>query len=72
MFPRRVQAKLDNRFPIGRIIHALKSCCCVPVDTNTYQFTYYDEILKNIGKAFDMELDNRYRTRRQIQRFLRY
>lgn len=69
---RLLQAKLDNRFPAGRIIHALKSYCCIPVETNTYQFTYYDEILKNIGKAFDMELDNKYQTRQQIQRFLRY
>lgn len=69
---RLLQAKLDNRFPVGRIIHALKSYCCVPVDTNTYQFTYYDEILKKIGKVFDMGLDNKYRTRQQIQRFLRY
>ena len=69
---RLLQTKLDNNFPVGKIIHALKSYCCIPIDTNTYQFNYYDEILKNIGKVFDMELDNKYRTRQQIQRFLRY
>lgn len=69
---RLLQTKLDNNFPVGKIIHALKSYCCIPIDTNTYQFDYYDGILKNIGKVFDMELDNKYRTRQQIQRFLRY
>ena len=69
---RLLQTKLDNNFPVRKIIHALKSYCCIPIDTNTYQFNYYDEILKNIGKVFDMELDNKYRTRQQIQRFLRY
>lgn len=69
---RLLQAKLDNSFPVGKIIHALKNYCCIPIDTNTYQFTYYDEILKKIGTAFDMEMDNKYRTRQQIQRFLRY
>ena len=69
---RLLQTKLDNKFPVGKIIHALKSYCCIPVDTNTYQFTYYDEILQDIGKVFNMELDNKYRTRQQIQRFLRY
>ena len=69
---RLLQTKLDNNFPVGKIIHALKSYCCIPIGTNTYQFNYYDEILKNIGKVFDMELDNKYRTRQQIQRFLRY
>lgn len=69
---RLLQTKLDNNFPVGKIIHALKSYCCIPIDTNTYQFHYYDEILKNIGEVFGMELDNRYRTRQQIQRLLRY
>lgn len=69
---RLLQAKPDNNFPVGKIIHSLRSYCCIPVNTNTYQFTYYDEILKNIGKAFGMELDNKYRTRQQIQRLLHY
>ena len=46
---RPLQTKLDNNFSVGKIIHALKSYCCIPIDTNTYQFNYYDEILKNIG-----------------------
>lgn len=69
---RLLQAKLGNRFPVGKTIDSLKKYCCVPVDTNTYQFTYYDEILENMGKVFDMELNNRYRTRQQIQRILHY
>ena len=69
---RLLQAKLDNNFPVGQIIQSLKSYCCVPIDTNNYQFTYYDEILENIGKVFEMNLDNKYRTRQQIQRLLRY
>lgn len=69
---RLLQIKLSNKFPVGQIIHALKSYSCIPVDINTYQFIYYDEILKAIGEVFNIELDNRYRTRQQIQRLLRY
>lgn len=69
---RLLQTKLENKYPVGKIINALKNYCCVPLDTNTYQFTYYDEILAACGRAFDMELDNKYRTRQQIQRLLRY
>lgn len=69
---RLLQIKLRNKFPVGQIIHALKSYSCIPVDINTYQFIYYDEILKAIGEVFNIELDNRYRTRQQIQRLLRY
>ena len=69
---RLLQAKLDNKYPVGRIIKSLKDYCCIPLDKNNYQFTYFDEILKSIGKAFDMTLDNKYRTRQEIQRLLRY
>ena len=53
---RLLQAKLDNKYPVGRIIKSLKDYCCIPLDKNNYQFTYFDEILKSIGKAFDMSL----------------
>ncbi len=69
---RLLQAKLDNKYPVGRIIKSLKDYCCIPLDMNNYQFTYFDEILRSIGKAFDMSLDNKYRTRQEIQRLLRY
>lgn len=69
---RLLQAKLDNKYPVGRIIKSLKDYCCIPLDMNNYQFTYFDEILRSIGKAFDMSLDNKYRTRQEIQRLLHY
>ncbi len=69
---RLLQAKLENKYPVGKMINSLKKYSCVPLDTNNYQFTFYDEIIKACGKAFDMELDNKYRTRQQIQHLLRY
>ena len=69
---RLLQTKLENKYPVGKIIKTLKSYCCIPLDKNTYQLTYYDEILDSCSKIFDMELDNKYRTRQQIQRLLRY
>lgn len=69
---RLLQTKLESKYPVGKIINALKSYCCVPLDANTYQLTYYDKVLESCSKVFDMELDNKYRTRQQIQRLLRY
>ena len=69
---RLLQTKLNNKFSVRKIIHALKNYSCVRIGTNTYQFTYYDEVLQHIGNEFSMELDNTYRTRQQIQRFLHY
>ena len=69
---RLLQAKLENKYPVGKIINSLRKYNCIPIDTNNYQFTYYDEILAACQKILGMELDNKYRTRQQIQRLLRY
>lgn len=34
--------------------------------------TYYDEVIDACGKAFDVPLNNKYRTQQEIQRLLRY
>ena len=36
------------------------------------QFLYYDEILGACEKAFGIELNNKYRSRQQVRRMLRY
>lgn len=69
---RLLQAKLNNKYPVGKIIESLKKYCCVLLDTNTYKFIYFDDVLNSCEKAFDIELSNRYRTRQQIQRLLKY
>ena len=69
---RLLQAKLRNKYPVGKILESLRKYNCVRLDMNIYQFIYYDEILKACGKEFGLELDSKYRTRQQIQRLLRY
>lgn len=69
---RLLQAKLDKSYTVGKIVNSLSSYCCVPIGSNLYRFTYYDDLLASCGKAFDMELDQKYRSRQQIQRLLRY
>lgn len=69
---RLLQTRLENKYPVGKIIESLKEYCCIPLDTNNYKFTYFDDILNSCEKAFGIELSNRYRTRQQIQRLLKY
>lgn len=69
---RLLQTKLENKYAVGRIIDSLKKYNCIPLNKNIYQFTYFDEILDSCGKAFNMELDKKYRSRQQIKRLLRY
>lgn len=69
---RLLQTKLGSRYPIGKTIEALKKYNCTQIDTTLYQFVYYDEILEECGKIFHLELNNKYRTREQIRRLLKY
>lgn len=64
--------KTPLKYPVGKTIDALKKYICIPLDANNYQFAYYDEVLEACQKVFGIELDNKYRTRLQIQRLLRY
>ena len=67
-----LQAKLDNQFPVGRVLDSLRSYNCVQIDRSMYQFIYYDEILAACEEAFGIDLKNQYRNQIQIRRMLRY
>lgn len=69
---RLLEMKLGDQFSVRKIIHSLKKYNCTKLDTNMWQFTYYDEILDACAKAFGLELDKKYRSQQEIQRILRY
>jgi transposase len=69
---RLLQAKLGNPYPVGKLLDSLRKYSCINLDSNYYQFVYYDEVLEACGKAFDMSLKKKYRTRQEIQSLIRY
>jgi transposase len=69
---RLLQAKLKNKYPVKQILNSLRNYNCTNIGTNTWQFLYYDEILQECEKEFDIELNNKYRSQLQIRRLLRY
>ena len=69
---RLLEIKLENKYPVGQIIESIKKYNCTKIDKTTWQFTYYDEILSACAKAFNLELDNKYREQQEVQRLLRY
>lgn len=69
---RLLEKKLGHMYPAGRILDSLRNYNCTHLDTNRWQFTYYDEIIDSCAKAFDITLNNKYRTQQEIQRLLRY
>lgn len=69
---RLLEIKLERKYPVGKIISSLKKYTCVHLDSNTWQFTYYDEVIKACQEVFDVNLDSKYRTQQEIQRLLKY
>lgn len=69
---RLLEQKLRNRFSTAQILQALRKYNCTHLDANNWQFTYYDEVLDACADAFDMKLNDKYKTQQQIQRLLRY
>ena len=69
---RLLQAKLGHQFPVGQILHSLRSYNCTSIEEGRYKFVYFDEILKSCQEVFEIELDNKYRTQDQIRRMLHY
>ena len=69
---RLLEHKLDHKYPTGQIIDSVSKYNCTHLDTNNWQFTYYDEVIDACGKALDMNLKKKYRTQQEVQRLLRY
>lgn len=69
---RLLENKLEHAFSTGQILSALRNYKCTHLDTNTWQFTYYDEVMDACAKAFGVPLNDKYKTQQEIQRLLRY
>ena len=69
---RLLEKKLGDNYPTGKILESLKKYNCTHIDTNTWQFTYYDEIIKACQNIFNINLDTKYKTQQEIQRLLKY
>lgn len=69
---RLLEVKLGNKYPVKQILDSLRNYKCTRIDTNMWQFTFYDEITAACGEAFGMELNKQYRSQQEIQRLLRY
>lgn len=69
---RMLELLLKNRYPVGQILDSLKKYNCTQIEPATWQFTYYNEILDECSKMFDLQLNKKYRSQQEIRRLLRY
>ena len=69
---RLLQTKLANKYSVKKILDSIRKYNCISIDTNTWQFVYYDEILQECEETFGIKLKNKYRSQLEIRRMLRY
>ena len=67
---RLLELRLERKYSIGRLLEALSKAQCSLVQQNYYLFDYYDEVLKDIGTAMDIDFAKRIRTLGEIKKVL--
>lgn len=69
---RILEAMLGKKFSTGELLKSLKKYNCTMIEPSLWQFTYYDRVLEECGKIFDLKLNQKYRTQQEIRRLLKY
>ena len=67
---RILELKTERKYSIGKLLNSLSSAQCTLLQQNYYLFDYYDEILKEIGIATNIDFGKRIRTLGDIKKIL--
>jgi len=65
---RILEHQLSGKYSITKMIDSLNKCSCTNVDQNYYLFDYYDEVLRDIGLATNIDFSTKIRTLQQIKK----
>jgi transposase len=69
---RLLEHKLNHNYSVERIIESIKKYCCIYSSENKYLFYYRDEIIKELEKVFNINLNNKILTKKFIKDLLKY
>ena len=58
----------EGKYSITKMIESLQKSTCTNVQQNYYLFDYYDEVLKDIGLATNVDFSTKIRTLQQIKK----
>jgi len=67
---RVLQHKLDKKYSVGKILESLSKCNCQNLEENIYRFSFYDTVLKDIGKVINIDFSLKNRTLQDIKKVL--
>lgn len=67
---RILEMKLNRKYSFGKLLESLANAQCSQLQQNYYIFDYYDEVLKDIGNATDIDFSKRIQTLGEIKKVL--
>ena len=67
---RILQHKLDKKYSVGKILESLSKCNCFNLQENIYQFTFFNDVLKDIGNVVGVDFSLKHRTLQDIKKIL--
>lgn len=67
---RVLQHKLDKKYSIEKILETLKQCNCSHIENNYYLFSFFDDVLKDIGNAVSIDFSSKYMRLQEIKNIL--
>lgn len=69
---RLLEIRLNHKYPAGQILESLRNYSCVPIGDTDYQFTYYNQIMEDLGKSLGINYNRKYLSRVELRRLLKY
>lgn len=67
---RLIQKELNNHYSVKKIVDTLNQCEGVSIEKNLYVFSYFSEELAVIAKKFNLPLNRKYLTRKEMKKIL--
>lgn len=70
MIARILEIRLHGTYSISTLIESLRKASCSHIQENYYLFDYYDDVLADIGKAFDIDFGKKCLPLQEIKKIL--
>ena len=67
---RLIQKELNNHYSVKKIVDTLNQCEGISIEKNLYVFSYFSEELAVIAKKFNLPLNRKYLTRKEMKKIL--
>lgn len=67
---RLLYLSLDKKYTMTKLLETVSKYNCILVQKNYYLFTYYDDVLDDLGRRLELDLNKRIRTLKEIKHII--